>query len=273
MKNVGLLDLLVRLRFSRYFEAFVVAVILVGAVSAGLKTFPFASNFEWVFASLDVGITIIFCVELALRFVATDKPRARSFFKDGWNLFDSLIVAISLVPLNNGELVLVARILRVFRLMRLISFIPELRLLVNSFISVIPKLGYLCLLIFILFYLYATVGATVFSSINPELWGDVSLSMLTLFRVMTLEAWTDVMYETMEVYPWSWAYFVSFIVLTAFAFLNMLIGIVVKVIEEESLKIDEGAKLAEEQRKQLLEGLGIVQEELKSFRDQLEQRK
>ena len=268
-----MLETLVKIRFSSYFEGFIIAVILTGALSAGIKTFPFTQDFEWFFEILDIGITAIFCVELALRFIATDRPRARNFFQDGWNIFDSIIVAISLVPLNNAELVLVARILRVFRLMRLISFIPELRLLVNSFISVIPKLGYLCLLIFILFYLYATVGATIFSSINEQLWGDVSLSMLTLFRVMTLEAWTDVMYETMEVYPWSWAYFVSFIILTAFAFLNMLIGIVVKVIEEESLKIDEGAKLAEEQRKQLLDGLSIVQAELKSFRDQLEQRK
>ena len=153
--------------------------------------------------------------------------------------------------------------------MRLISFIPELRLLVNSFISVIPKLGYLCLLIFVLFYLYATVGATMFAKINPNLWGDVSLSMLTLFRVVTLEAWTDVMHETMEYYPWSWAYFVSFIILTAFAFLNMLIGIVVKVMEEESLKVDEGAKLAETQRLRLLKELEIVKNELKSFRESL----
>ena len=60
--------------------------------------------------------------------------------------------------------------------------------------------------------------------------------MLTLFRVMTLEDWTDVMYETMVVYPMSWTFYFSFICMTAFAFLNMIIGIVVNVLEEEHQK-------------------------------------
>ena len=91
-------------------------------------------------------------------------------------------------------------------------------------------------MMFIIFYIYAAVGSTFFAEINDQLWGDISISMLTLFRVMTFEDWTDVMYETMATYPLSWTYYLSFIFLSAFAFLNMIIGIVVNVLEEEHKK-------------------------------------
>ena len=90
------------------------------------------------------------------------------------------------------------------------------------------------LLMFIIFYIYAAVGSTLFENINPVLWGDITISLLTLFRVMTFEDWTDVMYETMEVYPLSWLFYLTFIFFTAFAFLNMVIGIVVGVMEQEN---------------------------------------
>jgi voltage-gated sodium channel len=91
-------------------------------------------------------------------------------------------------------------------------------------------------MLFIIFYIYGAIGSLFFEHVNPVLWGDISVAMLTLFRVMTFEDWTDVMYETMAVYPYSWAYYLSFIFLTAFAFLNMVIGIVVNVLEEEHQK-------------------------------------
>jgi voltage-gated sodium channel len=96
------------------------------------------------------------------------------------------------------------------------------------------------LLMFIIFYIYAAIGATLFESINPTLWGDIAISMLTLFRVMTFEDWTDVMYETMAVYPMSWVFYLSFIFFTAFAFLNMVIGIVVNVMHAETEKMQQG---------------------------------
>ena len=100
---------------------------------------------------------------------------------------------------------------------------------------------------FIIFYIYAAVGSTFFAEINEELWGDIAISMLTLFRVMTFEDWTDVMYETMAVYPLSWVFYLSFIFFTAFAFLNMVIGIVVNVMNAENEKlIKEQAEEAHE---------------------------
>ncbi len=119
-----------------------------------------------------------------------------------------------------------------------------------------PQLGYVLLLMFIIFYIYAAVGTTFFDTINPVLWGDISISMLTLFRVMTFEDWTDVMYETMAVYPFSWIFFVSFIFLTAFAFLNMVIGIVVNVLEEEhqkELELDPNHVTLQDLKKEITE--------------------
>jgi voltage-gated sodium channel len=158
------------------------------------------------------------------------------FFKNGWNIFDTLIVTISLIPIENSDVALVARLIRVFRVLRMISIIPELRILLNSLLKALPRLGYVMALMFIIFYIYAAIGSLIFEDINPVLWGDISIAMLTLFRVMTLEDWTDVMYETMAVYSMSWVFYISFIFLTAFAFLNMVIGIVVNVLEEEHQK-------------------------------------
>jgi len=180
---------------------------------------------------LDVLITLIFLIEITIRFIG--ESNKRHFFKNGWNVFDTLIVSVSLIPIDDSELAVVGRLIRIFRVLRMVSIIPELRVLLNSLLKALPQLGYVMLLLFIIFYIYAAVGSTFFADINPVLWGDIAVSMLTLFRVMTFEDWTDVMYETMAVYGLSWAFYLSFIFLTAFAFLNMVIGIVVNALEKE----------------------------------------
>jgi len=111
--------------------------------------------------------------------------------------------------------------------------VPELRLLINALLKAIPRMGYIGLLMFVIFYIYAAIGSMYFHSINEVLWGDVSISMLTLFRVATFEDWTDVMYETMAVHPLSWIYYLTFIFLTAFIFLNMMVGTVLEVMSQE----------------------------------------
>jgi voltage-gated sodium channel len=111
--------------------------------------------------------------------------------------------------------------------------VPELRLLINALLKAIPRMGYIALLMFVIFYIYAAIGSMYFHPINEVLWGDVSISMLTLFRVATFEDWTDVMYETMAVYPLSWIYYLTFIFLTAFIFLNMMVGTVLEVMSQE----------------------------------------
>lgn len=226
-------------RSNKAFELFVVAVILFSAVVIGVKTYDIPPAMLTFVSWLDVGITIIFLAELIIRFIGEENKKR--FFHNGWNVFDTIIVVASLIPIEESEMALIGRLLRIFRVLRMVSIIPELRVLLNSLLKALPQLGYVMLLMFIIFYIYAAIGATLFATINPELWGDISISLLTLFRVMTFEDWTDVMYETMAVYPLSWTFYLSFIFLTAFAFLNMVIGIVVSVIEQEHRKEDEEA--------------------------------
>ena len=156
-----------------------------------------------------------------------------------------MVVTISLIPLSNSDLVVVTRLLRLFRVLRMISILPDLRYLISAFVASLSRLFNIALLLFIIFYMYGVIGSTMFGDLNPFLWGDIGSSMLTLFRVMTFEDWTDVMYETQEVYWWAWIFFISFIFFAAFAFLNMLIGVMVSVMGETKDAIDaEAAQLA-----------------------------
>jgi voltage-gated sodium channel len=225
------------LRHNRIFEMVVITVIIISALEIGAKTFPLSDTALLITMIMDRAITIFFLCEIIIRFIA--EPRKKDFLKSGWNIFDTLVVVISLVPVNESEMALLARLIRVFRVLRMISIIPELRLLINSLLKAMPKMGYVVLLMFIIFYIYAAMGSYLFAPINEVLWGNIAIAMLTLFRVMTFEDWTDIMYETQEIYGFSWIYYMTFIFLTAFAFLNMVIGIVINVMEQEQREIRE----------------------------------
>lgn len=247
-----------KVRSNRIFEMFVIGIIIFSALVVGVKTYDIPPSVSQAVVILDWLITIIFLVEITIRFLGEENKR--HFFKSGWNIFDTLIVLVSIVPIDNSEMAVVGRLVRIFRVLRMVSIIPELRVLLNSLIKALPQLGYVMLLMFIIFYIYAAVGSTFFSQINPVLWGDIALSMLTLFRVMTFEDWTDVMYETMTVYPLSWTFYLSFIFFTAFAFLNMVIGIVVSALEKEQSSENAEAEAEKEAlRRRELEG---IQQEL-----------
>ncbi len=226
-----------QLRSNKAFELFVIGVIIFSALVVGAKTYELSPLTLRIVAWLDFGITLFFLAEISVRFIAEE--RKRDFFRSGWNLFDTAIVIVSLIPIEDSEMALLGRLVRIFRVLRMVSVIPELRMLLNSLVKALPQLGYVLLLMFIIFYIYGAIGSTLFHDINPVLWGDISIAMLTLFRVMTFEDWTDVMYQTMAVYPISWVYYQSFIFLTAFAFLNMVIGIVVGVMDAEHRRIEQ----------------------------------
>ncbi len=226
----GFLAKLEKINESKIFQTAVILVIVVSALSIGARTHQLSPDFYALLGTADFLITVFFAIEIMIRFLAINN--AKKFFSNGWNIFDTLIVIGSLIP-QGGSGVLLARLLRVFRVLRLVSIIPELRLLINALIKAIPRMGYIALLMFVIFYIYAAVGSILFADINLKLWGDVSIAMLTLFRIATFEDWTDVMYETMEVFPLSWMFYLSFIFLTAFIFLNMMVGTILEVMSEE----------------------------------------
>lgn len=254
-----------RIESSRIFQGAVIAIIILSALTIGAKTYDLPPLVEQSLIVMDNGITLFFLLEILFRFgVCANKKR---FLLDGWNLFDTLVVVGSLIPLDNSEAVLLGRLLRVFRVLRLISVVPELRFLINSLLKAIPRMGYIALLMFIIFYIYAAMGSMFFASVDEVLWGDVAVAMLTLFRVATFEDWTDVMYATMESYPLSWIYYITFIFLTAFVFLNMMIGAILEVMSEEQNA--KQAQQAHDERDEIARQLRAVQAQLAELTKQV----
>ncbi|MDU0353566.1 ion transporter [Paraglaciecola aquimarina] len=266
MKTSTLNNTFVRIRSNKLFEIFVVTVIIFSALLVGAKTYPMSSTMLLVTKFLDWFISGFFLTEVTIRFLAEHKKR--DFFKSFWNVFDTVIVVVSLIPADDAELAVIARLVRVFRVLRMISIIPELRILLVSLVKALPQLGYVMLLMFIIFYIYAAIGSTLFAEINPDLWGHITISLLTLFRVMTFEDWTDVMYETMEVYPLSWVFYLTFIFFTAFAFLNMVIGIVVGVMEQENAnaRAEKQEEQGEPTLKEIAQQIASLDKQLKELK-------
>ncbi|MBC7183755.1 MAG: ion transporter [Marinobacter sp.] len=247
-----------RIESSKVFQTVVITIIILSALTIGAKTYDLPPLVEQSLTVMDNAITLFFLIEILFRFAAS--PIKRRFLLDGWNLFDTLVVIGSLIPLDNSEAVLLGRLLRIFRVLRLVSVVPELRFLINSLLKAIPRMGYIALLMFIIFYIYAAMGSMFFASVDRELWGDVAVAMLTLFRVATFEDWTDVMYATMEQYPLSWIYYITFIFLTAFVFLNMMIGAILEVMSEEQNAKE--AQKAHDERDEIARQLQGVQTQL-----------
>jgi len=222
------------------FEWVTVSVIMISSMTIGIKTYALPPLAVLVLEALDDAVMVYFIIEIVARF-AVEKP-ARNFFKDGWNVFDAFIVIVSTIPIDESEYALLGRLLRLFRMMRLIVFLPELRKLIESLLHAIPRVFYVLVLMFIVFYIYGAFGSMIFSEINPALWGNIGASMLTMFRVATLEDWTDVMYETMEVYAFSWLFYLSFIGIVTFIMLNMIVAVIIEVVQENArLKVGKEA--------------------------------
>ncbi len=250
---------------NKFFENIVVAVILLSALMIGLSTYSVPEWVEKFIYFFDISITVFFAIEIFIRFKSHHK--VLNFFKKGWNIFDLIIVIGSLIPIEGNEMVFLGRLLRIFRVLRLVSFLPELQKLVEVLIRALPNIGNVALLMFILFYIYAGFGSMLFSDINPDLWGDISIAMLTLFRVVTLEDWTDIMYETMSVYPLSWIYYLSFIFITVFALINMMVGAVVDEFltnteTKINKKLENNQQLMRENQQRIISSENKIREKL-----------
>ncbi len=133
----------VAIRENKAFEIFVIVVIVLSALVIGARTYDIDPRLRGLFKLLDIGITLFFLTEIIIRMIAARTLKA--FFSRGWNVFDFLIVTASLVPLEGSETAYLGRLLRIFRVLRLVSIIPELRILMNAFVRAIPRMGYVSL--------------------------------------------------------------------------------------------------------------------------------
>ncbi len=239
-----------RLRDDRRFEIFVLAVIVVAGINVGLETSTVLMNrYGGLLKTIDAVVLGIFTVEVFIKILAEGRKPWRYFFS-GWNLFDFTIVVVCYLPLN-GEYAAVLRLARVLRVLRLITTLPRLRILAGALLRSLPSMFYVTLLLLILFYAYAVLGVYLFRGNDPTHFGTLGHAMLTLFRVVTLEDWTDVMYTAIQgsdVYPamgaipmgpepqafgfWGAAYFVSFVVFGALVMINLFIGVILTSITE-----------------------------------------
>ena len=216
------------IRQNNFFEFFVVSIIILSALNVGLRTYNIDPSVLQTLILFDYLITIFFLVEIIIRMFSYEKPAL--FFQKNWNVFDFSIVALSLIPLELLDAVIVARLLRVFRLLRIISFIPQFRVLIESLIQAIPRVGYVLLFIFIESYIFAAIGSILFGEVDPVHWENIGVSMLTLFKVATIDGWIEIMNNTLPVYPGSWFFYIFYIVINGFIFLNMIVGVVIDVM-------------------------------------------
>ena len=221
-------------------------MILANAIVLGIETYDGARAAHGeLLEFLNDAFLGYFAVEIAIRLVAFGR-RPAAFFRNGWNAFDFFVVAAAFVPgvRENATLLRVIRLLRVFRL---VSVLPEMRVLVLGLVRSIAPLGSMALLTLLLLYVYSMLGWIFFADHDPERWETVGRSMLTLFTVLTLEGWPDVMEPALELSPWAWVFFVSFVMLSSFVLVNMVIAVVINSVE------DARAVIAEERRREDIE--------------------
>lgn len=222
----------VRQRIGAFVEApkiqnLITGLIVLNAVTLGLETdADIRAVVGGPMVVLDRAILTIFVLEIAAKLFA----HGWRFFRDGWNVFDFIIVGIALVPAAGPLYIL--RALRILRVLRLISVVPQMRRVVQALITAIPGLLSIVALITLIFYVSAVLATNLFAQDFPDWFGHVGRSMYTLFQIMTLESWSmGIVRPVMEVFPYAWVFFVPFILVTSFAVINLFIGVIVDAMQ------------------------------------------
>lgn len=220
-----------RLVESRLFVGLIVGLILLNALTLGLETSDrMMELYGPVLLMLDQIVVGVFVAEMILKFYAY----RLSFFRNGWNVFDLSIIALSLIPATGPLAIL--RALRIFRVLRLFSIVPQMRMVITGLLRAIPGMTSVVAVIAIVFFVFSVLVTKIFGRTGDPvlegLFGDLGASMFTLFQLMTLEDWVGGIVEpAMELHPWSWMIFIPFIILTTFAILNLFIGVIVEAMQ------------------------------------------
>ena len=243
----------------------VTTLILINAAILGLQTYDWPDRVQQALTYADKAIIAVFVIEILLK-LAVYRLR---FFTSAWNWFDFAVVAISVVPAAGAFSVL--RALRVLRLFRLFSVVPEMRSVVEALARAIPGMGAIMLVLCVIFYVGAVMGAKLFSETHPQFFDNLGGSAFTLFQVMTLESWSmGVARPVIEQHPFAWIFFVGFIILTSFAVLNLFIAVIVDSMQSKHFDAEtERQNEAHDEREFLLEELKAMRKELAELRTML----
>lgn len=216
---------------SQRFQRTILVVIGINAVTLGLQTYDtIDERIGGLLLAIDGICLAIFCAEILIRIGAYGR-RPQDFFKSGWNVFDFVVVGAVFLP-GVRENVTLLRLVRVFRVLRVVSVMPDLRVLIRGMVSSIAPIASLGLFAVLIMYVYGMVGWALFHEGDPENWATIGDAILTLFVVMTLESWPDIMGSAMEVSSWAWVYFVSYVLVASFLIINVVIAIIISAVEE-----------------------------------------
>lgn len=262
---------------NKYFTNFILGAIIYNSIILGLLTYPeITAKFD-NFLQLSCFICVlIFTIELLLKLYVYKKD----FFKDGWNNFDFILVAMSWLPTGGIFSSFRAfRVLRALRALRLITRLQRLRIIVQAIIESIPNVGWASLLLLLIFYIFSIMGTTMFAQAFPEFFGSIGKSMYSLFQIMTLESWSmGIARPVIAKFPYAWIYFVSFILTSSFIVMNVIVGVVVNAIaelsaqnkQEQELKNIQNSTNLEVELNKLKSQISIVESLLKTgFNDKV----
>jgi voltage-gated sodium channel len=243
-------------------------ILLAGAL-AGLSTYPSVET-RWgaVIAGVEHVVLLVFIVEIFLR-IAAEGRRPWMYFADSWNVFDFTIVAACLLPFGQASIA-VLRMVRVLRVLRLLKAMPQLRMIVQTLLKSLSSIGCIALLLGIHFYIFAVLGVSFFRDADSHRFGSLQSAMLTLFQVLTLENWPDVMAPLRASAPvFAPAYFIVFIVLGTMIMMNLFIGVIINGMTEAQADIARnGYREAEEKG---MSATVVAVKELAVMEHQLEQ--
>ncbi len=245
------------IRDAGWFQNAIISVIIIAAIVIGLETYPSVTDKFGIWLHfVDKTILWIFVIEILIKILAEGK-RPWNYFKDRWNVFDFTIVAVCFLPFD-AQYIAVLRLARILRVLRLITALPKLQLLVGALLRSMPSMVYVGLLLVILFYIYGVTGTMLFGRNDPIHFGTLQNSLLSLFRIVTLEDWTDLMYIQMygaEGYGYdgnhhliienkaqpmtSVFFFVSFVLFGTMVMLNLFIGVIMNGMTEAQLEAEQ----------------------------------
>jgi voltage-gated sodium channel len=282
--------LLQKLSQSPSFRSFIIGVIVFAGVLVGVETSPaMVQQHGPLLKTLDHVVLGIFVFEIAVKMGAEGRQPWR-YFKDPWNIFDFLVVAACFLPVG-AQYVTVLRLARLLRVLRLVHALPKLQLLVSALLKSIPSMAYVTMLLGLLFYVYGVAGTFLFAGNDPVHFGSLPVSLLTLFRVVTMEGWTDLLYTQMygcdrfgytdtpalctqpSAMPLvSVFFFCTFILLGTMIILNLFIGVIMNALQEahdEAQEQEQARAEAAGTARTLDEDIVLLEQQLSAMQEQL----
>ena len=240
-------------------ERAIIALICINAVTLGLETSDWTmARYGGLLKAIDSAILAVFVAEIIIR-LATD---FKGFWRDPWRIFDFVVVAIALLPATGPLAVL--RAFRILRVLRLVTKLESMRRVIMGLLRALPGMGTIVMLLLLIFYIFAVISTKLFADAFPEWFGTIGASAYTLFQIMTLESWSmGIVRPVMEVFPYAWLLFLPFIITTAFAVLNLFIGVIVDAMQTEHEAAARG------ERDAMREDTQAILSEVKALREEV----